>query len=72
MRHIGIITRLVRQRGFGFIRDAETGEEYFFHRSALPGTVPFESLREGSDGTKVTFKLGESPKGLRAEYVDVV
>ena len=30
----GTIKRLVRDRGFGFIRD-DNGQEWFFHRSAV-------------------------------------
>ena len=73
MRHSGTITRLVHQRGFGFIREDTTGHEYFFHRSALQANTPFEGLEEGAmgGGTKVTFELGDSAKGPRAENVAV-
>ena len=33
----GTIKRLVRDRGFGFIRD-DGGQEWFFHRSAVQGS----------------------------------
>ena len=62
----GTIKRLVLDRGFGFIWDDGNGE-YFFHRSAVRlGT--FEGLREGQ---AVTFEIGHSPKGARAEDVRV-
>ena len=38
----GTIKRLVRDRGFGFIRD-EGGQEWFFHRSGVQGS--FDSAR---------------------------
>ena len=57
----GTIKRLVRDRGFGFIRD-DGGQEWFFHRSAVRGAV-FELLREGQ---RVEFTVEESPKGPRA------
>ena len=52
--------------GHGFI--SGEGQEVFFHSSALQG-VRFDDLREGQ---KVTFTLGQGPKGPRAEDVTVV
>ena len=61
----GTITRLVRDRGFGFI-NGEDGQEYFFHRSAIQGD--FDNLR---DGQKVSFEGEAGPKGPRARTVRV-
>ena len=47
----GTIKRLVRDRGFGFIRD-EGGQEWFFHRSSVQGS--FDSLNEGQ---RVSFDV---------------
>ncbi|HLI33629.1 MAG TPA: cold shock domain-containing protein [Terriglobia bacterium] len=60
----GTIKRLIRDRGFGFIR-ADDGQEVFFHRSSLRG-VNFDGLREGE---KVEFELEKGNKGLRANNV---
>jgi len=60
----GKIKRLMKDRGFGFIRGND-GQEIFFHRSSLEG-VPFESLSEGQD---VDFEVEQSPKGPRAGKV---
>ena len=60
----GTIKRLVRDRGFGFIRD-DAGKEYFFHQSAIYGEG-IEDLREGDS---VEFEVGQGPKGPRAENV---
>jgi CspA family cold shock protein len=60
----GTIKRLIRDRGFGFIR-SEDGQEVFFHRSALE-SVDFDGLREGE---KVTFELERGSKGPRAVNV---
>ena len=61
----GTIKRIVRDRGFGFIRDS-SGKEVFFHASAIYGEG-IDALREG-DG--VEFDLGEvGPKGPRATNV---
>ena len=59
----GTIKRLVRDRGFGFIKD-DSGQEWFFHRSAVQGD--FEDLREGQ---RVGFDEEPSDKGPRAGNV---
>jgi CspA family cold shock protein len=59
----GTIKRLVRDRGFGFIRD-DGGQEWFFHRSAVEGN--FDQLNEGQ---RVSFDEEPSAKGPRAANV---
>ena len=59
----GTIKRLVRDRGFGFIRD-DGGHEWFFHRSAVQGS--FDELKEGQ---RVSFDEEPSDKGPRAGSV---
>jgi cold shock protein len=61
---IGTIKRIVRDRGFGFIRD-EAGQEWFFHRSAVQETA-FEQLAEGQ---RVSFDEEASSKGPRATNI---
>ena len=51
-------------KGFGFIAGTD-GTEYFFHQSACVGTR-FDDLREGQ---RVSFTIGQGPKGPRAENV---
>jgi CspA family cold shock protein len=63
-RHTGVIKRMVTDKGFGFVRDDQTGLEYFFHRS---GAANFDALQEG---TAVEFRAGTGPKGPRAEDVE--
>ena len=60
----GEIARLLRDKGFGFIKTGN-GTEYFFHKSAVRGVV-FENLAEG---TKVSFEEEDSSKGPRANDV---
>ncbi|PYV16927.1 MAG: cold-shock protein [Acidobacteria bacterium] len=60
----GTIKRVIRDRGFGFIRAAD-GQEIFFHRSALQN-LNFESLHEGDN---VEFELERGEKGPRASNV---
>lgn len=59
----GTIKRLT-DKGFGFISDG-SGKDMFFHNSCLEG-VRFDELREGQ---KVTYNVGQGPKGPRAENV---
>ena len=54
----GTIKRLVRDRGFGFIRD-DAGQEWFFHRSSVQGS--FDELS--------AFDEEPSAKGPRAGNV---
>ncbi len=43
----GTIVRMIRDRGFGFVR-IDTGEEIFFHHSALERGI-FDTLQEGQE-----------------------
>jgi len=65
----GTVSRLIRDRGFGFIR-AEDGKEIFFHHSTLPGGV-FDALTEGQT---LEFDVENDPRGRgeRATNVQVV
>jgi CspA family cold shock protein len=61
----GVIRRLIRDRGFGFIK-TEGGEDIFFHRSELQG-IDYNSLREGQ---QVEFEVGKRRDG-RPEAIKV-
>ena len=52
----GTIKRLVTDRGFGFITQAD-GSEIFFHRSKVIGS--FESL---SEGQRVSYEAAMDPR----------
>ena len=60
----GTIKRVIRDRGFGFIRSAD-GQEVFFHRSSLQ-QLNFDTLREGES---VEFDMERGEKGPRAVVV---
>jgi CspA family cold shock protein len=60
----GRIKKMVRDRGFGFIR-GDDGKEVFFHRSGLNG-ADYDSL---SEGDAVEYVIQEGPRGARAEHV---
>jgi CspA family cold shock protein len=62
----GTIKRIT-DRGFGFINDGSS-KDMFFHSSAVQG-IMFEQLREGQ---RVSYDVGQSPKGPRAENVQVI
>jgi len=61
----GKITKVLADKGFGFIK-GEDGLEYFMHRSAVHDGSVFEQLR---DSQPVTFDIGQGEKGPRAENV---
>ena len=60
----GRIKKMVRERGFGFVR-GDDGKEVFFHRSGL-GATDYDSL---SEGDIVEYVVQEGPRGARAENV---
>ena len=62
----GTIKKLT-DKGFGFIDDG-SGKDMFFHTSALEG-IQYDELREGQ---RVSYNVGEGPKGPRAENVRVI
>jgi CspA family cold shock protein len=60
----GRIKKMVRDRGFGFIR-GDDGKEVFFHRSGL-NAADYDGL---SEGDSVEYVVQEGPRGARAENV---
>ncbi len=54
----GAVTRLIRDRGFGFVR-MQDNREIFFHHSALPPGV-FDALTEGQE---LEFEIEIDPRG---------
>ena len=62
----GTIKRVISDRGFGFIVDAD-GKEYFFHRDGLARSLEFDRL---VGGESVTFTVQSGPKGPRATEVE--
>jgi len=66
-RMTGRIKKMVRDRGFGFIR-GDDGNEVFFHRSGM-STNEYDVLNEGD---LVEYVIQESGRGPRAENVQNV
>ena len=63
----GSIVRLVRDRGFGFIK-AENGSEVFFHATGVTGTTPYDHLNEGQT---VTYEKEQDSRGRGERAVNV-
>lgn len=59
----GIIKRFDFRKGFGFIVDNESGEDFFFHKSGWNGNGPIRL------GMEVEFVSKESEKGPQADSV---
>lgn len=53
------------QKGFGFIKSEDGGNDIFFHYSALKMTG-FKTIQ---DGTEVEFDLVDGEKGVQASDV---
>ena len=60
----GTIKKVMKDRGYGFIRTAE-GKEVFFHRSECR-SIDFEDLDQGQ---AVEFDEEHDPKGPRARNI---
>ena len=63
----GKIKKMVRDRGFGFIR-GEDGKEVFFHRSGM-NAGEYDAMNEGDT---VEYVIQEGPRGARAEHVRAI
>lgn len=57
----GTVKFFNESKGFGFIKDAETSEEYFVHATGLKDQI--------SENDEVTFNLEQGRKGLNAVNV---
>jgi len=59
----GIVKWFSDQKGFGFI--ASNDKDFFVHFKEIQGQG-FKTLKQGD---KVTFEVGDSPKGPLAKFV---
>lgn len=64
----GAVVRMIRDRGFGFLR-GEDGREVFFHHSSLPRGV-FDSLTEGQE-LEYEIEMDAHGRGERARDVQL-
>lgn len=65
--NLGTVKWFNTEKGFGFITD-ESGKDIFVHYSGIVGT----GLRSLQENQKVSFTVGEGPKGLQALNVEVI
>ena len=61
---VGIVTNFKTDKGYGFIKNLETQESYFFHVNSLTEPV--------KENNKVSFEVEKGPKGLSAVNVRIV
>jgi cold shock CspA family protein len=54
----GVVERFNASKGFGFIKEAESAENYFFHISNAPAEI--------AEGDTVAFEFERGPKGMNA------
>ena len=64
LSQVGIVTLFKTDKGYGFIKNLETQESYFFHVKSLIDPV--------KENNKVSFEIEKGPKGLNAINVRVV
>lgn len=57
----GVIKFFIESKGYGFITDDESGQDYFVHVSGLKDQV--------DAGDKVEFELVEGDRGFKAQDV---
>ena len=65
---VGKIYRIVKDKGFGFLR-TEDGHDWFFHRSEIRNTT-FDTLVEGMEAE--FLPVPAAPKGPRAPEIHVL
>lgn len=58
MEQRGTVVRLIRDRGFGFIRLSDDTEVFFHHSAMEPGE--FDALHEGEE---LEFTVEQDPRG---------
>ncbi|MDR3713743.1 MAG: cold shock domain-containing protein [Puia sp.] len=61
---VGVVTLFKTDKGYGFIKNLESQESYFFHVNSL--------IDEVKENNKVSFEVEKGPKGLNAVNVRVV
>lgn len=64
LNQVGVVTLFKTDKGYGFIKNLQTQESYFFHVNSL--------IDEVKENNKVSFEVEKGPKGLSAVNVKVV
>lgn len=63
--HLGVVDRIFRDDGYGFIL-TDAGEQVYFHRNAVKEGLDFERLEESE---RVALNVEEGREGLQASVV---
>ena len=61
----GVVKWFNDEKGYGFITPDEGGKDAFVHFSGIEG----DGFRTLPEGAKVSFELGDGPKGPQATNV---
>lgn len=61
---MGRIEHFNVSKGYGFIKDASTGENYFFHVTSAPANI--------AEGDEVTFEIERGPRGMNAVRISII
>lgn len=67
MAHEGTVKWFNESKGYGFISE-ENGSDVFVHYSAIQG----DGFRTLNEGDRVSFEIGDGPKGPHATNVQQV
>lgn len=62
---LGIVDRVLRREGYGFIV-TDAGDGVYFHRNAVSGGLDFEKLEEGQ---RIALSVEQGEQGLQASAV---
>ena len=65
----GTVVRMIRDRGFGFVR-CEDDTEVFFHHSSLPRGI-FDTIQEGQE-MEFDIETDVRGRGQRATNVELI
>lgn len=60
----GRIEHFNTSRGYGFIKDAGSGEKYFFHITSAPDEI--------AEGDQVTFEIERGTRGMNAVRISII
>lgn len=67
-REMGTVKWFNDEKGFGFIKREEGGNDVFVHHTQIRA----EGRRSLQDGQRVEFSVGQGPKGLQAQDVQAM
>ncbi len=60
----GRVEYFTSDKGYGFIKDSESGEKYFFHISSAPAEI--------AEGNQVTFEIERGTRGMNAVRISII